>query len=151
MPSNRQELILLYKTDTVDALKTLEYSWTKLKNQSLPTKFVDQDGVEKYNLDQLESWEALTARFARVTDIFLSKYIRLLVLELDPGFRGEMRDYLDKAEKTSLISSADQWMKIRELRNKIAHEYTKEDLIITLGDVTKWTPFVLSELKGLKL
>ncbi len=89
----------------------------------------------------------LTSRFARCTDIFLSKYIRFLVLDLDPGFRGEMRDYLDKAEKSSLISDADQWMKIRELRNKIAHEYTKEDLQKTLNDVLIFTPFVIEELK----
>ena len=60
-----------------------------------------------------------------------------------------MRDFLDKAEKNSLISSADQWMQIRELRNKIAHEYTKEDFVKTFEDILKQTPFILSELKGL--
>ena len=60
-----------------------------------------------------------------------------------------MRDFLVKAEKNSLISSADQWMQIRELRNKIAHEYTKEDFVKTFEDILKQTPFILSELKGL--
>src|SRR4030067_1265102 len=67
-------------------------------------------------------------------------YIRLLILAKDPGFCGEMRDFLDKAEKNSLISSADQWMKIRELRNKIAHEYTKEDLFRTFEDILLLAP-----------
>jgi uncharacterized protein with HEPN domain len=58
-----------------------------------------------------------------------------------------MRDLLDKAEKMSLISSADEWMKIRELRNKIAHEYTREDLQKTFQGILLFTPFVLSELK----
>lgn len=140
---SNDELINLYKSDFLEALSTLEFSWNKLKNKNLPD-FLKKD------LNELESWEALTSRFARCTDIFLSKYIRLLILKLDPGFRGEMRDYLDKAEKANLISSADNWMKVRELRNKIAHEYTKEDLIKTLNDVMSLVPFVLSELQGLK-
>ncbi len=115
----------------------------KLKDQS------DLNLNDK-SLDKIESWEALSARFARCTDIFLSKYVRLLILDLDPGFRGEMRDYLDKAEKASIISSADQWMMIRELRNQIAHEYSKNDLQKTLGDILRFTPYVLKELEGFK-
>lgn len=140
---NPSELINLYKIDFLDALATLEHSWNKQSNKPLPD-------LNKKNLDDFESWEALTARFARTTDIFLSKYIRLLVLQLDPGFRGEIRDYLDKAEKASLISNADQWMKIRELRNKIAHEYSKEDILRTLKSVLDFTPFVINELGKLK-
>jgi hypothetical protein len=137
--SRRQELQELFKIDFLESLNTLEHSWRKLENCKLPNL------IEK-NLDELESWEALTSRFARCTDIFLSKWLRLLILNLDPGFRGEMRDYLDKAEKALLISNSDEWMKIRELRNKIAHEYTKEDLQATLQDVLRYTPFVLNEL-----
>ncbi len=70
-------------------------------------------------------------------------------LQADPGFRGEMRDFLDKAEKSSFISESDQWMSIRELRNKIAHEYTKQDIIKTLNDIVRFTPFVIAELKRL--
>ena len=141
--THRSELIRLYRQDFLDALNTLEHSWKKLQNLTLPE-------ITSKNLDDLESWEALTSRFARTTDIFLSKYIRLLILDLDPGFRGEMRDYLDKAEKSALITKADQWMKIRELRNKIAHEYTSEDLLKTLKDVLQLTPFVLDELGKLR-
>lgn len=144
MSTSRAELIQSYKSDVLESLRPLMHSWEKLSSQKLP------NFTEK-NLDELEAWEALTSRFARVTDIFVSKYIRLLILEQDPGFRGEIRDVLDKAEKISLISSADTWMSIRELRNKVAHEYTKEDLQKTLQDIIKFTPFVLNELKELKL
>lgn len=140
---NQSQLKEMYKQDFLEALSTLEYSWAKIKDKTIPNLVLK-------NLDELESWEAFTARFARTTDIFLSKYIRLLVLHLDPGFRGEMRDYLDMAEKSSLISSADQWMKVRELRNTIAHEYSKEDLQKTLQEVMVLTPFVLEELKRFK-
>ncbi len=141
----RSELIKEFKKDVCEALNPLRHSWDKLKEKPIPL-ILDKEK----NLDELEPWEALTSRFARVTDIFLSKFIRLKVLELDPGFRGEMRDLLDKAEKTGLVTNADQWMKIRELRNKISHEYTTEDLRKTFEDILKLTPFVLEELKEFK-
>ncbi len=134
-----RELKAAFKIDFIDALATLEFSWNKLKDSQLPD-------FNSKNLNEFEPWEAFASRFARTTDIFLSKYIRILVLELDPGFHGEIRDFLDKAEKAHLVSSADQWMKIRELRNKVAHEYTKEDLEKTLKDILRFTPFVISEL-----
>ncbi len=143
MTTTNKELLNNFKIDFIDALNTLNHSWNKVKTMSLPQ-------VETKNLDDFEPWEALTSRFARCTDIFLSKYIRLEILELDPGFRGEMRDYLDKAEKAGLVSSADKWMSIRELRNKIAHEYTKEDIIVTLKDVLSLTSFVIVELEKFK-
>ncbi len=135
----RTELIAVYRAELGEGLSTLQHSWNKLQFQQIPD-------LEVKNLDQLEPWEALTSRFARVTDIFVSKYLRLMVLDMDPAFRGETRDVLDKAEKTALISSADEWMKIRELRNKIAHEYSKHDLSTTLTAVLQYTPFVLTEL-----
>jgi Nucleotidyltransferase substrate binding protein like len=140
MSLKNKDLLQNYKSDFLDALKTLEFSWLKLKDQKMPN-------LEDKDLDALESWEALTARFARTTDIFLTKYIRFLVLKLDPGFRGEIRDYLDKAEKANLISDADTWMKIRELRNQVAHEYTKADLEKTFNDIISLTPFVLKDLE----
>jgi hypothetical protein len=143
MNQNYKHLAQVYKNDFIDALNTLEFSWKKLKDLKIPD-------LNNKNLNELESWEALTSRFARTTDIFLTKYIRFLVLELDPGFRGEIRDLLDKAEKTGLVSNADEWMKIRELRNQIAHEYTKEDLAKTFSDVVGFTPFVLNELEKYK-
>lgn len=139
--SNLKEV---YKKDFLEALKTLEYSWSKLKDQAAP---VSNERADSSNLEVLESWEAFTSRFARTTDIFLSKYIRLLVIEVDPGFRGEIRDYIDKAEKLNFISDGDTWMKIRELRNKISHEYSREDLNKTFQQVVTFTPFVLADLE----
>jgi hypothetical protein len=135
-----KDLIKVYQRDFLDALNTLEYSWQKIRDKKIPD-------LNKKNLDALETWEAFTSRFARTTDIFLSKYIRLLILDLDPGFRGEIRDYLDKAEKANFISNADQWMKVRELRNHIAHEYSKADLENTFKNVISLVPFVLQDLQ----
>lgn len=133
------ELLKLFEVEIRASLEYLEHSHKKI--QSLSTELKD------LNPETLETWESYVARFSRVTDIFLSKYIRTYILRLDPAFRAELRDFVDKAEKVGLISSADKWMVVRELRNKISHEYSRSDLKRTFEEVKEFTPFVMSELK----
>ena len=78
--------------------------------------------------EQLESWESFAARFARTSDIFLSKLVRLLLLEKDPAYQGSMIDMINDAEKFGMINDAVVWRRIRELRNLTSHEYTVNDL-----------------------
>jgi hypothetical protein len=58
----------------------------------------------------------------------MAKYLRSIAEKDDPAFRGSLRDWVNYAEKKGLIKSANQWLAIRELRNKIAHEYAAKDL-----------------------
>lgn len=139
MTNKHEELLKLFEDEIRAALDYLEYSHKKI--QSLP---IDPQQLDP---ETMETWESYVSRFARVTDIFLSKYIRTFMQMKDPGFRGEMRDFIDKSEKNNLISSSDKWMQIRELRNKVAHEYSRSDLKITFQDVKSYTPFVISELR----
>jgi uncharacterized protein with HEPN domain len=64
----------------------------------------------------------------------------------DPAFRGELRDFVNQAEKASIISDANRWMEIRELRNKIAYEYTKNDLSKLFKDVVLLTDFLIQDV-----
>lgn len=136
---NYQEILAIQREEILSALEYLNYSWTKVQKLSSDPAELDPE--------TLETWESFAARFARVTDIFLTKYLRTRILQADPAFRGELRDFVNQAEKASLLSDANQWMEIRELRNKIAHEYTKSDLSQLFQDVLKTTPFVLEEVK----
>jgi hypothetical protein len=60
------------KSRLIKALIHLEYSYNKV-NQ-LPTE------PAQLNEETLETWESFVARFSRVADIFLSKYLRTAVL-----------------------------------------------------------------------
>ena len=133
------ELIKIQKEEIQSALDYLVYSLNKVKKLSNEPSQLDPE--------TLETWESFVSRFARVSDIFLAKYLRSRILNADPGFRGELRDYVDQAEKSGHISSADKWMEVRELRNKIAHEYTKSDLSQLFKDVLAYTPFIIDEIK----
>lgn len=125
-----------YKQHLLKALGHLEYSYSKV--QKLPTKPVSLDD------ETLETWESFTARFSRVVDLFLTKYVRARVLEDDPGFDGSLRDFVDQGEKLGLIDNADQWMEYRGFRNSIAHDYQEDELQQFLESIRSCCPKVLA-------
>jgi uncharacterized protein with HEPN domain len=51
---------------------------------------------------------------------------------------------LNQAAKQGLIDSVDAWMAVRELRNKVAHEYEEENLLKIFQAVTLEAPRLLS-------
>ncbi|MBF0298445.1 MAG: hypothetical protein HQK51_06975 [Oligoflexia bacterium] len=122
----------------------LEYSYHKIIKIDLEGKNLDD-----FDINILESLEAFTSRFSRVTDIFLSKYVRASILQTDPAFRGTFIDSLNYAIKINLISNVTTWMSVRELRNASVHEYTEDDLIKYFIAVKNYTPFVMEELKNI--
>jgi hypothetical protein len=77
---------------------------------------------ENYTADELEHFESLTGRFARLSDLIIQKIFRLIA-QLDLDNQGTIRDQINRAEKKGLIASAETFIEIRELRNNIDHEY----------------------------
>ena len=110
------------KSKLLKAIQHLDYSYKKVIH--LPTDLHQLDD------ETLETWESFAARFCRVADVFLAKYVRAFVLLQDPGFNGSFRDFLHQAEKLGLLDNTETWMAIRELRNISAHEYTDKDLAV---------------------
>ena len=129
-------LLQLQRDKLNKALAHLDYSYKKVT--PLPTE------ETKLNEETLEIWESFCARFSRVTDLFLTKYLRTFVLEQDPAFSGSLRDFVNQGEKLGLISDSNAWMHIRELRNITAHEYTSEDLSQFLSLLRKCASNLLS-------
>lgn len=133
--SSRQEYFAEQKSKLLKALQHLEYSYKKILK--LP------EHPDQLDEESLETWESFAARFARVADIFLMKYLRAFVLQQDPGFTGSLRDFVNQAEKLNLIDDAEKWMRIRELRNISAHEYTDKDLVEFFKRLKQECPFLL--------
>lgn len=107
-----------YKRKVLKALDHFQHSLNKV--QSMPVKSLTED--------QLETWESFVARFARVVDLYLTKYLKARVLMDDPAFDGSLRDFCNVGEKMQLLDSAESWIILRELRNTAAHEYEEDDL-----------------------
>lgn len=125
------------------ALHHLDYSFRKIS--TLP--------FESENLDEesLETWESFSARFSRVADLFLARYLRTRVLEDDPGFTGTLRDFVNQGEKLNLVDNANSWMEIRELRNISAHEYSENDLSKYFERIRIECPRLLALKKHIKV
>lgn len=98
---------------------------------------------EQTKEEDLEVWESFASRFARTSDILISKVFRRLILEKDPAFRGSVIDLLNLAEKFGWIESAAEFRRIRELRNVAAHEYAVNDLQKMYTELMRLTPFIL--------
>lgn len=129
------EYINQVKEQLLKAVSHLDYSYKKII--SLPTH------PDELNEETLEVWESFSARFSRVVDLFLMKYLKAIVKNNDPGFEGTLRDFLNQGEKLNLIDDAENWVFIRGLRNIIAHEYTDKDLEIYLNQLKNECPRLL--------
>ncbi|WP_089726835.1 hypothetical protein [Candidatus Thiosymbion oneisti] len=76
--------------------------------------------------EELERFESLASRFSRLADLHIQRVMRLIDdLELVP--QGSLLDRIERAEKRGWIAAPDL-VRIRELRNLIAHEYVEDKL-----------------------
>ncbi|MEI6148035.1 MAG: hypothetical protein WCS01_02985 [bacterium] len=93
-----------------------------------------------------DAFEALTSRYARVSDMILQKLFRGLdAVELEDG--GTLLDALNRAEKRGLIETTNDFLEVRELRNEIAHEYTQDNLRPLFDSVLERTPVLLETIR----
>lgn len=103
----------------------------------------DLVGCEALGPDELERLESLASRFARLADLLTQRIMRLIDdLELLPG--GTMLDRIHRAEKRGWIDRTEQLVRIRELRNMIAHEYAAERMAEIYASVFGLAPQLLA-------
>jgi uncharacterized protein with HEPN domain len=80
--------------------------------------------------DLAERVEAFVGRFGRLQDTVGDKLLPLILLVLGEKAAAAI-DNLDRAERLGLISSADEWMTMRNLRNQMVHEYVEDPIVLT--------------------
>ena len=122
------------------SLKTLRYSFSKCSSIK---------ETDAYNLNEQESFEALTSRFARTSDILTQKILKTMfaLIQENP------KTFLDAAnllEKIEIVDHADNLLNIRELRNQIAHEYVIDDLHALFADVLQFVPELEKVVQNVK-
>lgn len=97
---------------------------------------------QEYDNAEQDRFESLTSRFARLSDIIIKqafKTINMLDLE-DPT--ETIRDAINRAEKKDLISSAENFIAVRSLRNQIAHEYVSDSFPAIYHSVLNKAPLL---------
>jgi hypothetical protein len=80
------------------------------------------DPQRKYTPKEREPLDAMSDRYLRAFEAAL-KLFRTWERLREAAPSDTFRDLLQRAEKVGLISSTSQWLSLRDLRNRIAHEY----------------------------
>lgn len=136
MTGNLKKLLLKELQLLDNAEQVLRYSFEKCTRIGLKGD---------YTPDELESFESLCSRFARLSDIMTQKLFRLLD-ELALDTPGSVRDRINRAEKRGVIETAEHFVAIRILRNDIAHEYLPEAIFEIYRKVMALTPTLLASV-----
>jgi uncharacterized protein YutE (UPF0331/DUF86 family) len=122
------------------SLIALEYSYDKCNA-------IGEKG--DYDLEQQESFEALTSRFARTSDILIQKVFKSIFILLQE----DMKTFIDMAnflERLEIVDKADDLLNIREIRNQIAHEYVEPDVKSLFRDVLHFVPQLKNIINNVK-
>ena len=116
-----EEQILIELKEELDylvkAFDTFSYAYNNCKKIGIKIE---------YSYDELDKWEAYTARFSRISDIITQKIMNSIMI-LTEGYAGSLIDKANFAEQNGLVNKAADFTKLRLLRNYIAHEYTKQN------------------------
>jgi len=128
-------------TDLEKSRSHLQYSYAKVEKLSLDDDLYDE---------RLETLESFSSRFARFSDLLISKYFRFLASEKDPAFWGWVIDLLNLAEKFSWIESAEQGSSIYINYNDRPFFYEPNPLLLAVSMQDRrpgkinWAQFFLS-------
>lgn len=79
--------------------------------------------------DLAERTEAFVSRFGRLQDTLGDKLLPNLLLLVGEN-PAAMIDNLNRAERLGWIASADDWLDLRNLRNRMVHEYIEDMTIL---------------------
>lgn len=134
MINEKRVILKTHLSDTLDllenSLNALSYSYDKCRNIRVKSE---------YDLEEQESFEALTSRFARTSDILTQKAFKTLFIILQEDIK-TIIDAANLSEKIGISQKAEDVLNIRELRNQIAHDYIHADLAALFTDVLQHVP-----------
>ena len=142
--SKKRDLLL---AQLIENFMLLEKSMTALAYSY--EKCDDIGEKEEYDLEEQESFEALTSRFARTSDILTQKVLKTLFILLQENIK-TIIDAANFLEKLEVIEKADDLLNIREIRNQIAHEYVDSDIKALFFDVLRYVPEMKKIIKNVK-
>ncbi len=105
---------------------------------------------DEYTFEELESFDSLTSKFSRTSDILTQKTLRTIMMLL----RESPQTFIDRvnlAEKLEIISSSESLKQIRDLRNQIVHEYLIDQLVVLYSDILEYSEKLISIIKKVNL
>jgi len=124
-------------------IELLQTEW-QLLDASIETLLLSVEKCRKigikqnYSFEEQESFDSLTSKFSRTSDVFTQKVIRTTWLLLHESFVPFI-DMMNGCVKMGMLHAADEMIEIRDLRNQIAHEYIPDALRELVSEVMQLT------------
>jgi len=135
----RRDLLKANLKESLEQLESATAIFTRTFDEVRGLPLKDYQRISDINWETLKDIETLTARFARLSDIFVQKILRLIdIIELVN--EGSILDRINRAEKRHLIKSSETLVAIRDLRNDISHDYLPDELLTIYNEVIKYSP-----------
>ncbi|WP_198264317.1 nucleotidyltransferase substrate binding protein [sulfur-oxidizing endosymbiont of Gigantopelta aegis] len=104
-----------------------KYTRTFLLLEASVKKTTDYDIEKNFSADELEPYDALSDRFIRSVEIAI-KFFKTYEYHFQAEQSQTLRDGLHQMEKFDLISNLDIWIDMRDIRNRIVHDYIPEKI-----------------------
>jgi hypothetical protein len=117
-----EEYIEFLQQNAQKALRSIRLVQSSL--HTLEPYTADHDYSDK----ELEPYDALSDHFMRAIETCL-KCFRTYELYLYAENSSSLRDMLLRMEKHKIITSVDRWFEMRDLRNRLIHDYLPEQLV----------------------
>ena len=138
MKKDQQIITKASLNKAIDAISLVEASLNELKP-------FDKNKI--YSPKEREPYDALSDRFIRAIEISL-KYFRSYE-KLMYGENSEtLRDSLNRMGKLEIISSTILWLQMRDVRNRIVHDYLPEEIKDMYDEIMNAFGKELLRLKG---
>ncbi|HLP58783.1 MAG TPA: nucleotidyltransferase substrate binding protein [Candidatus Deferrimicrobium sp.] len=102
----------------LDAIALVEASLSDIKPYDVEKYYTPKDR---------EPYDAFSSRFSRAVEVclkFFRSYEKLMYGENSET----IRDLLHRMEKLDFIDSVEQWLEMRDIRNRIVHDYLPDDI-----------------------
>ena len=133
----RREGDLLRKTDARLFKEPLDSAWAD-------RLLTDEDLAERL--------DAFVSRFGRMQDTIGDKLVPSL-LRLLTEKPGSVLDNLNRAEKLGFLASVIEWLDVRNLRNKLVHEYVTDpmEFVMALNQSHTGVTLLVATYNGINL
>jgi hypothetical protein len=139
------------QNNDIQILELLQTEWQLLK-ASLETLQLSVEKCRKigvkqeYSFEEQESFDSLTSKFSRTSDLFTLKVIRTTWLLLHESFVPFI-DMMNICVKMEMLQSTEEMIGIRDMRNQIAHEYIPDAFREMVPEVIEMTHQLVENIK----
>lgn len=114
---------------------------------------IQEEKYKALSVEQIRCIDQFIFRFSKLQDAIGAKLFRYVLEWWDEDVSYlPMRDILNRLERYQVISSASDWIYIRELRNAIAHDYPvdEKDTVQVLNELVTKTKTLFEIYRKLK-